>query len=60
MFVGVGEIAPSLDGFFDNFLPGVGAGLRYQLPSQNPINYRIDVAVGVNDVVFYFAVGEAF
>jgi len=60
VFVGIGEIAPSVDRFFDNFLPAVGAGLRYQLTSKTPINYRIDVAVGINEVVFYFAVGEAF
>ena len=41
-----------------NSLPGVGAGLRFRLVENNPINYRIDV--GVNETVFYRAVGEAF
>ena len=60
-FVGLGEVAPGypdLNG--DDLLPSAGVGLRVQLTKENPFNYSIDVAVGNNDTIVYFTVGEAF
>jgi hypothetical protein len=61
VFASVGQVAPNLRDFTgDNFLFAIGTGIRFQLTSKNPLNYRIDVAWGKNGVQFYFSVGEAF
>lgn len=44
----------------DDLLFSVGVGVRFRLTKDNPLNYAIDVAVGKNDVYFYFSLGEAF
>lgn len=60
-FVGVGEVAPTLNSFnLENLLPSVGGGIRYILSEQNRIVYRIDYAVGKGEQALYFNVGEAF
>jgi outer membrane protein assembly factor BamA len=61
VFAGIGEVAPTLDKLnADDLLLSVGAGLRFRLTKDNPLNYAIDVAWGKNDVYFYFSLGEAF
>jgi len=61
VFAGVGEVAPTLDKLnVDDLLFSVGAGVRFRLTKDNPLNYAVDVAWGKNDVYFYFSLGEAF
>jgi hypothetical protein len=61
VFGGIGQVAPSLGKLnVDDILLSAGAGLRIRLTKDNPLNYAIDVAVGKNDVYFYFSLGEAF
>ncbi len=42
------------------FHPSIGAGLRYQLARDRPLNARADVAFGEDSFGFYVQVGEAF
>ncbi len=62
--VAFGGVAESVEYFkdlnFSNLLPGIGAGIRYEmLPSEN-INIGIDLATGKDDWGIYFRIGEAF
>jgi hypothetical protein len=60
-FAGLGQVAPDLsdlDG--DNLLPSAGVGLRIRLTEENPLYYGIDVAVGKNETILYFKLGQAF
>jgi hypothetical protein len=60
-FAGVGGIAPSLGNLGDGkVLPAVGAGLRWQVSKETPINLRIDYARGKDSDGLYISVGEAF
>jgi len=61
-FAGVGGIAPSIGGFFDegNLLPAAGGGVRYRPFKGNDVQLRIDIAVGKNDNGIYVGIGEAF
>ncbi|HKQ24878.1 MAG TPA: BamA/TamA family outer membrane protein [Burkholderiales bacterium] len=61
VFAGVGEVAPDVgDLNSDNLLPSVGAGIRYRISKQHPINFRVDIARGKDDTAIYVGVGEAF
>ncbi|MHC4971961.1 MAG: BamA/TamA family outer membrane protein [Planctomycetota bacterium] len=61
VFAGIGEVAPTIDKMnLDDLLFSAGVGVRFRLTKDNPLNYAIDVAVGKNDVYFYFSLGEAF
>jgi len=44
----------------ENLLPSVGAGIRYRISKQHPINFRFDIARGKDDTAFYAGIGEAF
>ncbi len=60
-FAGVGEVASDVGELnSENLLPSIGAGIRYRLTKQHPINFRVDVARGKNDTAIYVGVGEAF
>lgn len=60
-FAGVGGIAPSLGAIGDSkILPAIGAGLRWQVSKETPINLRIDYARGKDSEALYISVGEAF
>lgn len=60
-FAGVGGIAPSIgDIGSSTILPAVGAGVRWQVSKQTPINLRIDYARGKDSGALYISVGEAF
>jgi len=59
-FLGAGEVADSVDGFLDEFLPAAGVGARYVLSEKHQISLSVDVSVGRNGSQFYFGLGEAF
>ena len=60
-FAGVGEVAPDVGSLNSkNLLPSIGAGIRYRISKQHPINFRVDVARGNDDTAIYVGVGEAF
>ena len=61
VFAGAGFSGP---GFMDfsatRFLPSAGAGLRYRLSQETPINLSLDFAVGRHSHAVSVSVGEAF
>ncbi len=60
-FGGVGGIARRWNEFrSDQFLPAVGAGLRFTLDKKDHINYRVDWAVGRAGHTLTIGIGEAF
>lgn len=60
-FAGIGGVAPGADQFGSkNFLPDVGAGLRYELSKKYHVNLGVDVAQGKNSHTWSMGVGEAF
>jgi outer membrane protein assembly factor BamA len=60
-FAGVGEVAPDVGSLTaDDLLWSAGAGLRFRIARDNPINFRLDVAQGKDGGTFYIGVGEAF
>jgi len=61
-FFGLGGIAPSLGGLFDdgNLLPAGGVGVRYRPFKANDVQLRVDVAAGKNDHGIYVGIAEAF
>jgi outer membrane protein assembly factor BamA len=62
--VGFAGVASAVENFSDIFnselLPGVGAGLRFQLIPALKINIGVDAGVGKNDYSLTFRIGEAF
>jgi hypothetical protein len=61
-FGGVGEVVPGGSQLFriNNFLPGGGGGLRFQLSKAYRVNLRADVARGKDTWTWSMGVGEAF
>jgi hypothetical protein len=60
-FAGVGEVASDFNELNSHdLLPSIGAGIRYRLSKQHPINFRVDVSRGKDDTAIYVGVGEAF
>ena len=60
-FGGVGEVAPTTGKFrYDELLPGVGGGLRFNLSKKYHVNLRLDLAQGKNGHTWSMGVGEAF
>ncbi len=60
-FAGVGEVSPSWSAFsWDHLLPSYGAGLRFRLTKNNPINLRVDMAFTKDGHHLTMFVGEAF
>ncbi len=61
LFADAGQVAKRYDAFIDkNWRYTYGAGLRLTLDKAQKINLRIDAAVGNNQVLPYFTIGEAF
>lgn len=61
VFGGVAQVGQNLDDFnSSNWLPGVGAGLRYLVSEIHKINLRVDLARGRDETSLYVSVGEAF
>lgn len=62
--IGFAGIAAAVEKFSDVFdspiLPGVGAGVRYQLIRSMKINIGVDVGVGRDDYSITFRIGESF
>ncbi len=61
-FVGVGDVAPSVEAFdFREFKVAGGVGVRIGIDRDNHINVRLDFAVTSDgDFNFYLDLGEAF
>jgi outer membrane protein assembly factor BamA len=60
-FGGAGEVAPGFDRLTaDGLLPSAGAGLRFRLTRETPLNLRVDYAWGRGSQALYVSVGEAF
>ena len=62
-FGGVGEAIPGGDQLLftnNNFLPGGGGGVRFQLSKQYHVNLRADIARGKDGHTFSLGLGEAF
>lgn len=60
-FLGVATAVDKIkDAFSDNFLPGIGAGLRYRMIPSEKINVGIDVGFGKDDYSITFRIGESF
>jgi hypothetical protein len=62
VFGGMGEVIPGQNQVYgsQNFLPGGGGGLRFQLSKQHHVNLRADIAQGKNGHTFAVGIGEAF
>ena len=60
-FFGLASAVESVDQIpRSEFLPGIGAGLRYMMIPSERINVGVDAAVGKDDWGIYFRIGEAF
>ncbi|HTR22423.1 MAG TPA: hypothetical protein VMI10_00445 [Terriglobales bacterium] len=62
-FGGIGEAIPGGDQLLfrnNNFLPGGGGGLRFQLSKQYHVNLRADLAGSKDGHTFSLGMGEAF
>ena len=60
-FLGVATAVEDLGSLSQgDILPGIGAGLRYMMISDERINVGVDVAFGKDDWGLYFRIGEAF
>jgi outer membrane protein assembly factor BamA len=60
-FGGAGQVAPAFSGFAaDAILPSAGAGVRFRLTRETPLNLRVDYAWGRGSQAMYISVGEAF
>jgi hypothetical protein len=60
VFAGVGDVLDSAsDLTLTDLLWSGGAGIRYRIGAQNPIDFRVDVAYG-DDWAWYFSVNQAF
>lgn len=61
VFGGVGEVVEQLgDVNTSDLLWNGGAGVRFRLTKDNPLHYRIDLAVGQDGWEYYFSIGEEF
>lgn len=61
VFGATGKVWQSFDNLaLDQTLWSAGAGLRFNLSKQDPLNLRMDMAFGQNTTGFYFTLGEAF
>ena len=61
-FGGLGGVIPGGDQLLmtSKFLPGGGAGVRFQLSKKFHVNLRADIAQGTDGHTFSMGVGEAF
>ncbi|MGH9764033.1 MAG: BamA/TamA family outer membrane protein, partial [Blastocatellia bacterium] len=60
-FGGVGGVGPKFtDIAVADMLPAGGGGIRFRLTKKNPINFRVDYAVGKSGGSLSIGVGEAF
>jgi hypothetical protein len=60
-FAGLGEVGPRFGAFnYDDLLPSIGFGPRFQLSTKYHVNLRADFAQGKNGRTFSMGLGEAF
>lgn len=60
-FTGIGKVFGAYNDFNDaEWLPMIGAGVRYLVVPQNRMNIRFDIAIGNEGPVYYFGIREAF
>src|SRR6478736_2389884 len=60
-FAGMGHVAGSIGDIFSaTVLPAGGAGVRYRLTRNYPMNLRLDYAWWRDDGYLYFGISEAF
>lgn len=60
-FAGAGKVSGALgDIETDDWLPAIGAGVRFRMLRALPLNLRADFGWGRDDSTFTLAVGEAF
>lgn len=60
-FAGIAAAVPDISGLLSTqYLPGVGAGVRFMLIRKMKMNIGIDVGVGREDWSLTFRIGEAF
>ena len=61
-FAGLAEVTPRLDALTVDWLrPTLGGGLRVRVTEEaEPVNLRLDYAVGRESAAFYFGFGEVF
>jgi len=61
LFAGFGQVQHRTGDFrLDDFLPGLGGGVTYNVAADSHVNLRADVAWGVDGWVFYLGVGQVF
>jgi len=62
VFLGAGDVAPSLPGYFSGSTPKIvgGFGIRFQIDPQRRINARLDVGFTAEGMGVYVLVKEAF
>jgi len=61
VFGGVGGVAKSASEFaWEDFLPSGGAGLRFRLKQNLPVNFRVDYGFGRYGNTLSIGVLEAF
>jgi len=60
-FIGVGDVAPSLDGFdLSTLRISYGVGLRFLIDEEENLNLRLDFGIGNEKANYYFKIAEAF
>lgn len=60
-FVGVGNVAPTLDEFdFGTLRTSFGVGIRYLVDKEENLNLRLDFGTGNEKTNYYFKIAEAF
>jgi hypothetical protein len=60
-FAGIGDVIPSWSKFdLERLLWSTGAGLRFRIAENNPVDFRFDIAYGDNQWTWYFGVNQAF
>ena len=60
-FISTGKVFGSYEKLADaEWLPAIGAGVRYRLLDYERINFKADVAYGKEGWTIYFGIREAF
>jgi hypothetical protein len=60
-FVSAGDLMPSPEELsLQDLLWGGGAGLRFRIAEENPVDFRIDLAHGDDQWLSYFSVNQAY
>lgn len=61
VFLGVGNVSKQITYFkLNNFRLAGGVGLRFMIDTKQKINLRLDGALGIDKIKYYFTFNEAF